>query len=162
MLPEFLTSRLRLRPIDRNDGSRLLQLSSNPKVMKHINGGKTLSEKEIEVDLQNRLGALTDLFGYWMIESLEEEEFIGWVALKKLEKTEKIEVGYRLLEEHWGKGYAFEAASELLKYAFLRLHLKEVVAVTLEENVRSLRVLEKLGMKYKKKGQVLWLQLLLL
>jgi ribosomal-protein-alanine N-acetyltransferase len=153
MLPEFLTSRLRLRPIDRNDGSRLLQLSSNPKVMKHINGGKTLSEKEIEVDLQNRLGALTDLFGYWMIESLEEEEFIGWVALKKLEKTEKIEVGYRLLEEHWGKGYAFEAASELLKYAFLRLHLKEVVAVTLEENVRSLRVLEKLGMKYKKKAR---------
>lgn len=153
MLPELLTSRLRLRPIDRNDGSRLLQLSSNPNVMKHINGGKTLSEKEIEVDLQNRLDALTDVFGYWMIESLEEKDFIGWVALKKLEQTEKTELGYRLLEEHWGKGYASEAASELLKYAFLRLHLKEVVAVALEENVRSLRVLEKLGMKYKKKGR---------
>jgi RimJ/RimL family protein N-acetyltransferase len=121
--------------------------------MKHINGGKTLSEQEIEADLQNRLRSLTEVFGYWMIESLDEKDFIGWVALKKLDRTEKIEVGYRLLEEHWGKGYASEAAAELLKYAFLSLHLKEVAAVTLEENVQSRRVLEKLGMVYKKKAR---------
>ncbi len=153
MLPEFNTSRLKIRPIDRNDGSRLFQLSNNPNVMKHINGGKILSKAETDVDLQNRLKALTDIFGYWMIETVDGNEFVGWVALKKLDQTEKIEIGYRLLEEHWGKGFAAEAAAEMLKYAFLTLNLTEVVAVALEENTRSLRVLEKLGMKYKKKAR---------
>lgn len=153
MLPEFLTSRLKIRPINRNDGSRLFQLSNNPNVMKHINGGKALSREETEKDLQNRLKALTDVLGYWMIETIEDQEFVGWIALKKLDQTEKIEIGYRLLEEHWGKGYAAEAASELLNYAFRILKLKEVVAIALEENVRSLRVLEKLGMTYQKKAR---------
>lgn len=121
--------------------------------MKHINGGKPLSRKETETDLQNRLKSLTDVFGYWMIETIEDQDFVGWVALKKLDQTDQIELGYRLLEEHWGKGYAVEAASELLNYAFLTLNLKEVAAIALEENVRSLKVLEKLGMKYQKKAR---------
>ena len=124
MLPEFFTSRLKIRPINRTDGDRLYQLSSNPNVMKHINGGKPLAKNETQLELQKRLNANTDIFGYWMIESFEDDTFIGWVALKKLDQTEKIEIGYRLLEEHWGKGYAAEAAGKLLDYAFFYTRLE--------------------------------------
>ena len=153
MLPEFTASRLRLRPINREDAPLLYRLSNNPKVMKHINGGKPLSKEETKADLKNRLQALTDVFGYWMIERADNKEFIGWAALKKLDQTSKIEIGYRLLEEFWGNGYASEAASKLLEYAFLTLNLKEVVAVTLEENSRSLKVLKKMGMQFEKKAK---------
>ena len=153
MLPEFTTARLRLRPINREDASLLHRLSNNPEVMKHINGGKSLSKEETKADLKNRLQALTDVFGYWMIERADDNEFVGWVALKKLDQTSKIEIGYRLLEEFWGNGYASEAASKLLEYAFLTLNLKEVVGVSLEENSRSLKVLKKLGMQYEKKAK---------
>lgn len=153
MLPVFLTDRLKIRPLNRDDGELLFELSRNPNVMRHINGGKTLSEAETKADLQKRLGALTDIFGYWMIESTKTGNFIGWVALKKLDQTDKIEIGYRLLEEHWGNGYASEAAAMLLKYAFHTLNLDEVVAVALEENERSLRVLQKLGLRFVKKAK---------
>src|SRR3972149_6461108 len=61
--------------------------------------------------------------------------------------TPCIEIGWRLHHDYWGKGYAFEAATKVLTYAFETLKLQEVVAFTTVTNIRSRKLMEKLGMQ---------------
>ncbi len=153
MLPIFETARLKLRGITDRDEELLYRLSNNPNILKYINGGRTYSLEETRLDLAKRLAITNDSFGYWMVFEKDNDEFIGWVALKPLDQTRQIEVGYRLLEEHWDRGYATEASAELLRYAFEVLQLREVVAVVLPENENSIKVLRKLGLTYRRRGR---------
>ena len=153
MLPIFETERLRLRPPRQSDLENIYRLGSSSTVMRYISKGKTLSFEEAKADLKKRIEGSTNIFGYWIAEEKHSDNFIGWMALKRLDQTDDIEVGYRLLEEHWGKGYATEGSKKLLEYAFQTLTLPKVVAVALKENKASTRVMEKLGMKYTREGQ---------
>jgi RimJ/RimL family protein N-acetyltransferase len=89
-------------------------------------------------------------FGLWAVEIPGESDFIGFVGLTtpifEAHFTPCVEVGWRLAYEHWGRGYATEAAAAALDDGFGRLNLQEIVAMTTAMNVRSLRVMEKLGM----------------
>ena len=73
-------------------------------------------------------------------------ETIGAAGLQHLEGGPEIEVGYRFLKEHWGHGYATECARASIAYGFDELGLERIVAVALESNVASRRVLEKCGL----------------
>jgi len=73
-------------------------------------------------------------------------ETIGAAGLQHLEGGPEIEVGYRFLNEHWGHGYATEAATASVAYGFDELRLDRIVAVALESNIASRRVLEKCGL----------------
>jgi RimJ/RimL family protein N-acetyltransferase len=66
--------------------------------------------------------------------------------------TPCVEIGWRLAYEHWGKGYATEAAQEVLKVAFGKCGLSEVVSFTALQNSRSMKVMEKIGMKHDQSG----------
>src|SRR3954447_2163393 len=89
-------------------------------------------------------------FGLWAVEVPGRAGFIGYVglAVPRFEGpfTPCVEVGWRLAAEHWGRGYATEAASAVLAHAFGPLGLDEVVSFTAPANRRSLRVMERLGM----------------
>jgi RimJ/RimL family protein N-acetyltransferase len=74
-------------------------------------------------------------------------ETIGAAGLQPLESGPEIEVGYRFLKEHWGHGYATEAAEASIAFGFDELGLDRIVAVALESNVASRRVLEKCGLR---------------
>jgi len=74
-------------------------------------------------------------------------ETIGAAGLQHLEGGPEIEVGYRFLKEHWGHGYATECARASIAYGFDELGLERIVAVALESNVASRRVLEKCGLR---------------
>lgn len=151
-LPVFESDRIYLRSIADDDFELIYRLSINPNVLKFINGGRVLSKEEIKKDLDKRLQSTTDVFGYWMIFEKKSNDFIGWVVLKPLDQTQEIEIGYRLLEEHWGKGFATEAASLIINYGFNTLNMDKISAVVLEKNLGSRKVLEKLGLTYIKKG----------
>jgi RimJ/RimL family protein N-acetyltransferase len=71
---------------------------------------------------------------------------IGAAGLQHLEGGPEVEVGYRFLEEHWGRGYATESARAAVAYGFDEVGLERIVAVALETNVASRRVLEKCGL----------------
>ena len=77
-------------------------------------------------------------------------DFIGWIGLWPIgfdsHFTPAIEVGWRLLPEFWAQGYATEGAEASLQYGFDILKLDEIVSITVPANVRSKRVMEKLGM----------------
>lgn len=151
MIPVLETPRLRLRPPRREDLEAIYLLGANPNVMRFISNGKTMSRMEARADLEKRIAASQHHFGYWITELKNTREVIGWTALKTLDNTREIEVGYRLLEEHWGKGYATEASRRLLQYGFQELKLPRIVAVALEENLASRRVMEKAGLQYQGK-----------
>lgn len=152
MPPVLETKRLRLRPPNPNDLQNIYRLGSNPAVMKYISKGKTQSFEEAKADLEKRISFSNDKLGYWILEDKEQRQFIGWLALKPLDNSNEIEIGYRFLEEMWGKGFATEGSKRLLKYAFNELHLKQVVAIAIEENRASTRVMEKLGMHFQGHG----------
>jgi len=151
MIPVLETTRLRLRPPSNDDLEAIYLLGSNPNVMRYISNGKTLNRIEAQSDLKNRISASQHHFGYWITELKNTREIIGWSALKPLNDTEEIEVGYRLKEEYWGKGYATEASRRLLQYGFRELNLPRIVSVALEENRASTRVMEKIGLQYERR-----------
>jgi RimJ/RimL family protein N-acetyltransferase len=90
-------------------------------------------------------------FTFWAAE-VPDVPFAGFVglAVPKFDAhfTPCVEVGWRLAREHWGKGYAVEAAAVALRAAFGPLGLDEIVSLTVPANLRSRRVMERLGMRH--------------
>ncbi|ASQ45539.1 GNAT family N-acetyltransferase [Legionella clemsonensis] len=89
-------------------------------------------------------------FGLWAAELKETKAFIGFIGLNtpsfSSHFTPCVEIGWRLALPFWGKGLATEGAKALLAYGFKQLGLKEIVSFTTLKNVRSQRVMQKIGM----------------
>ncbi len=92
-------------------------------------------------------------FGLWAVEILHGASFAGFIGLLvphfKSHFTPCVEIGWRLGAEHWGHGYATEGGRAVLAFGFEVLGLREVVSFTVPENVRSRRVMERIGMAHK-------------
>src|SRR5690606_16438103 len=91
-------------------------------------------------------------FGLWALERKDTGAFIGFTGLGVVgfdaPFTPAIEIGWRLAREHWGLGYASEAAWTALRCGFDRLALKEVVAFTAQSNLPSEKVMQAIGMPH--------------
>jgi len=91
-------------------------------------------------------------FGLWAAELRGSGEFLGYVGLAvppfEAAFTPCVEIGWRLASQHWGRGFATEGARAVVKFAFEVLNLAELVSFTVPANVRSLRVMERLGMTH--------------
>jgi RimJ/RimL family protein N-acetyltransferase len=89
-------------------------------------------------------------YGLWAVERKDTERFIGyvglWPATFPAHFTPAVEVGWRLAADQWGHGYATEGARAALDYGFDTLGLDEIVSFTSARNLRSIRVMERLGM----------------
>lgn len=95
-------------------------------------------------------------WGKWALVLKETGEFIGRMGLDEVDfqasfSWDKIELGYRLAFEHWGKGYASEGARAVLEYGFNILNLDEIVAFTPLQNLRSQLVMKRIGMHHDPK-----------
>jgi RimJ/RimL family protein N-acetyltransferase len=125
-------------------------MSGDPAVMEHLYPGP-LSRQESDA-LADRFQAHLEQrgFGYWALEIPSVTSFAGCVGLSvprfEAPFTPCVEVGWRLARPYWGRGYAREAAAAALAFGFGELGLKEIVAMTVPANTRSLRVMERLGM----------------
>ncbi len=91
-------------------------------------------------------------YGLYAVEIKNTGEFIGFTGLSvpgfDAHFMPTVEVGWRLSYNHWGNGYATEAARTILSYGFDHLGLKEIVSFTVPDNIRSRRVMEKIGMQH--------------
>lgn len=147
----FQTERLKLIPLEKSDDENLYSLTSDPDVMKFIRKVDTdifQAKKKVKELLEYSL-KFPD-YGMWMIRDLKTEEFIGFVILINIDLNPNypVEIGYRLHKKFWNKGFATEAASEIKKYAEEELKIN-ICAITIQENLGSQNVLNKLGLKYK-------------
>lgn len=143
------TARLSLRLWRDEDLPAFAALNADPRVMAHF--PTTLSRAESDAMVaRTRDHFAVHGFGLCAVEVPGRAAFIGFVGLAvprfEAHFTPCVEIGWRLAAEHWGKGYATEAASAVLDHAFGPLGLQHVVAFTAPANRRSRRVMERLGM----------------
>jgi RimJ/RimL family protein N-acetyltransferase len=150
-LIEFDTQRLRLRQwIEADREPFFARLNHDPRVMEFL---PNLLERAASDAMVDRLHAIITErgWGLWAVESKADRQFIGFVGLHipkvDLPFSPCVEIGWRLAFESWGKGYATEAAREVLKVGFDRLGLPEIVSFTATINRRSRAVMERLGME---------------
>lgn len=143
------SDRLILRDWKDEDLPDFARLNSDSRVMEYFL--KTLSYEET-IGFYNRIQTefKTYGFGLYAVERKEDHAFIGFVGLHNVtfdvDFAPSVEIGWRLLPEFWGKGYATEAASVCLEYAKNELKLQEVCSFTSIPNKRSERVMQKIGM----------------
>jgi RimJ/RimL family protein N-acetyltransferase len=126
-------------------------LNADPVVMEHFPA--TLSRAESDAFAVRVRSEMAERgFGLWAVEVPGVAPFVGFtgLAVPRFEAhfTPCVEVGWRLAREHWGRGYAPEAARAALAHGFGALGLDEIVSFTAVGNVRSRRVMEKLGMTH--------------
>ena len=94
-----------------------------------------------------------DKIGFCAVIEKQSQRFAGWCGLWRLKETGETEIGYALLPEFWGRGYAAEAARAFLRYAFDELGRERVVAVAHPDNAASRGVMERVGMRYDYTGK---------
>jgi len=145
--PWLETLRLELREFVPADVDDLYRLDSDPRVVKYL-GGEPLSREEVEANLRRiRIGYRANYgLGIWRAARRDSGAFIGWFCLKYMPKSTDVEVGYRLVPEAWGQGFATEGAQALVAYGFDDLGLYKIVGVTHRDNRASQRVLVKAGL----------------
>lgn len=154
----MLTSRLILREWRDEDLGPFAALNADPRVMEFLPG--PLSREESDAMAERIRGHFAEHgFGLWAVEVLGGTKFIGFIGLNipKFEAhfTPCVEVGWRLAAESWGRGYAPEGARTALEYGFRELGLDEIVAITVPHNLKSRRVMEKIGMRHDLAGDFL-------
>lgn len=145
----FETPRLILRQFTEDDAPLILELNSDPEIVKYVHEPTLKTEEEAKtILLNNILPQYKNNLGRWAIHTKDNNEFIGWCGLKYRPEPDEIDLGYRLIQKAWGKGFATEAAQYTLDHGFKTLSLKLITGRAHIENIASIKVLEKLGMDY--------------
>lgn len=155
MYIELETERLLLRPLELSDVDDMFDMDSNPNVHLYL-GNNPLKTKEESLgylkNIQNQYKV--NGIGRFAMLTRDSKEFIGWCGLKFITEEENnhshfYEIGYRLKEEFWGNGYAYEAAKAWYEYAFNVLKVDTLYASAHIDNKGSRRILEKIGLQLK-------------
>jgi len=151
MRDELRTERLLLRQWRDSDRLAFRQMNADPRVMEFFPELLTAEASDALFDRAeahfNRHG-----FGPFAAELLETGAFIGFIGLSipafEAHFTPAVEIGWRIAFEHWNKGLATEGASAALSFGFKELALEQVVSFTVPANLRSRRVMERIGMTH--------------
>jgi [ribosomal protein S5]-alanine N-acetyltransferase len=149
MSSEFVTARLRIRPWRAEDRPMLARMVHDPDMMRYITLGRTWSDEEIDELLERQarhLGKHGVCFG--AVELAGAGEVIGLVGLQPHDDGQ-FELGWWIWKEHWGRGYATEAAWAFVAHAREVMGLDRLVAVIDPPNAASVRVAEHLGMRFE-------------
>lgn len=146
---EIETPRLLLRQWRKADFAPFAALNADPKAMKYFPAPLSLAESDAMAERCQALIAARG-WGLWAVEARHAGSFIGFVGLNspayELPFSPCIEIGWRLAFDHWGQGYASEAARAVLHAGFERLRLAEIVSFTALGNLRSQAVMRRIGM----------------
>ena len=143
------TPRLFFRRFTEADSDLLLDLNGSAAVVKYVHEPTLKTTKEARTIITDIiLPQYKNNLGRWAMHLRSTNEFIGWCGLKYIPEKNEIDLGYRMFEKYWGKGYASEAAAHTLEFGFKQLQLPVIVGRAHIENIASWKILEKIGMQY--------------
>lgn len=151
------TERLLVRTWTPGDAEEGFRIWSDAEVMRYVGTGQPNATIEETRAWIGRMAAHHELhgFGFWAVVEKDSGQLVGSCGMGyQRDGGLPIEFGYTLARSRWGRGYATEAASACLRYAFERLGFTELVASVDALNVASQRVLEKIGFKYLRREQL--------
>ena len=129
------------------DYDELFELYKNEAVKKYLGG--TVSRAEFDEKFNDFFSAQLPE-SYWIIRKKDTNNFIGIVSITKHHDRRHFEISYELHPDFWGEGYGSEVVKKGIDYAFHDLSLKELYAETQKKNKKSVKLLEKIGMKQVK------------
>ncbi|HEX2773186.1 MAG TPA: GNAT family N-acetyltransferase [Micromonosporaceae bacterium] len=161
-MPHLLTTaRMDLRPFTSDDLDHLVELDSDPEVMRFLGNGRPTPRATVEREMLPRATRWYDRLGgpaFWAAIDRGTGDFLGWFELRPLEpeRPDDAELGYRLRRIAWGKGYATEGARALVDWGLRRCGLHRIRATTMAVNVASRRVMEKAGLTYVRTFHESW------
>jgi len=148
------TERLILRPFREADLDAYAAMTGDPEVMRHLGSGP-MSRSDAWRNMATILGHWTLRgFGMWAVEDREAGELVGRVGCWKPEGWPGLEVGWMLRRSSWGRGFATEAARASVDFAFDRLKERHVISMIHGENLPSIRVARRLGMRLEGRTEV--------
>jgi RimJ/RimL family protein N-acetyltransferase len=146
------TERLILRQFSPNDADFILEQVNEPSFIQNIGdrGVRTLEDARAYILNGPVASYAKNGFGLYLVVLKETKESIGMCGLIKRDTLDDVDIGYAFLPKFWGKGYAIEAAQAVKDYAKNVIELKRIVAITDPVNESSIRVLEKLGLRFER------------
>lgn len=149
------TKRLILRSWATKDAKAYFEINQDPKVTEFLLGPMTMSQVQDFIKAEN---AHQKHYGFSLFatELKATHELLGFVGFKYIDFssnfTPTVEIGWRMGSQYWNQGYAIEGAIAALYYGFKACRLKKIVSFTVPANARSLKLMEKLGLKRVKNG----------
>lgn len=149
----FISQRLGFRTWKDSDTDKLFAINSDKEVMEFFPHLPSLEQTKDFIDrMQNQFKK--NGFCYFAVDVLETESFIGFIGIAEqtfeADFTPCVDIGWRLDKKYWNKGYASEGAKRCLEFAFEKIGLESIKAVAPKINLKSRKIMDKIGMKYIK------------
>lgn len=148
----YETERLFLRPMSLEDGAFILDLYNRPKFIQFIGDRDIKTVPDAENYIKNKFLPQFERLGYgnYLMITKEGNHKIGGVGIFEREGLDVVDIGFSLLDEFEGKGYAYEAALKVKSIGMDDFGLKKLSAITTKDNHSSQKLIEKLGLKFQK------------
>ena len=145
------TERLVLRRFSSDDAQFILELLNQPSFLRYIGDKGVRTTEDAVRYIQTGPVASYEKFGFglYLVELKETGVPIGMCGLLKRDTLPDADVGFAFLPDYWSQGYAFEAASGVMSYGREVLGLRRIVAITSLDNDASIKLLEKIGLKFE-------------
>lgn len=143
------TERTYLHEFSKAEAMNVFDLNNDPMVIKYTGDPPFASVKDAAAFIESYTDYQKNGFGRWAVRLKENDCFIGWCGLKRNENQE-VDLGFRFKQAFWNQGYATETAQGCIEYARQNKIAEYLIGRAMPENVGSIRVLEKVGMKFWK------------
>lgn len=157
----FTSARLGFRNWKTSDLAPMQALNEDPAVMEFFPALKTLEQTKAFIQQMQEDFAARG-YCFFAVETLDHQELIGFIGLSQHTYVEEwgpvVEIGWRLQQRSWNQGYATEGAKACLTYGFETLQLPAIYSLTPLINVKSQRVMQKIGMSFLQEFEEPWLQ----
>ncbi|CAN5467528.1 GNAT family N-acetyltransferase [soil metagenome] len=146
------TTRLILEELNATDGAFMHELLNTDSWKKYIGNRNIHTAEEGSNYITNRIAPSyqTNGFGFYKVRLKENNLPIGICGLVKRDGLEDIDIGFAYLPKYEGKGYGSESSVAIMKFAKNKLNVKTLLAITVSYNLKSITLLEKLGLKFEK------------
>jgi len=135
-----------------DDAPFVVELLNQPSFIRNIGDRGVRTVDDAHRYLRDGPMAMYEKFGFglWRASRRSDGAFVGMCGLLKRDILPDVDVGYAFLPEHWGQGYAFEAANATVELGARRFGLNRIIGVVSDHNAASIRVLEKVGMRFER------------
>ncbi len=145
----FETERLLIRPTSEKDAELIYELLNTPKFLKFVGDRQIHSIQVAEQYIKTQMLPQLSTLGYssYSIITKADGSKVGTCGLYNRDGVDGIDIGFGLLPQYEGMGYAYESAYRLMRAAFEDFEIEEIKAITAKENISSQRLLEKLGLE---------------
>ncbi len=146
------TKRIVLRPFRLEDAEDAFAINQDPRVTCFIPEEFSATIEQVRQLMKQITLSDYEEYGYGRLALMDKNDghFMRFAGLKILPNLQEVDLGYRLIPPHWGRGLATEAAQALVRYGFETLGLNRIIAMAMRDNTRSIRVMKKSGMRFWK------------